>query len=79
MIGPTLRANGYATSRFDKDHNTPSYQSRRAGPFDQWPNGMGFEYFYSSVGGNASRWQPNLLRKEQDMARRRNGCRWSPP
>jgi len=61
-IGTILKANGYATSWFGKDHNTPSYQSSQAGPFEQWPNGMGFEYFYGFVGGDASQWQPNLFR-----------------
>ena len=61
-IGTILRDNGYATSWFGKDHNTPSYQSSQAGPFDQWPNGMGFDYFYGFVGGDASQWQPNLFR-----------------
>jgi arylsulfatase len=61
-IGTTLKANGYATSWFGKDHNTPSYQSSQAGPFNQWPNGMGFDYFYGFVGGDASQWQPNLFR-----------------
>jgi len=61
-IGTILKANGYATSWFGKDHNTPFYQSSQAGPFDQWPNGMGFDYFYGFVGGDASKWQPNLFR-----------------
>jgi len=61
-IGTILKDNGYATSWFGKDHNTPAYQSSQAGPFDQWPNGMGFEYFYGFVGGDASQWQPNLFR-----------------
>jgi arylsulfatase A-like enzyme len=60
-IGTILKANGYATSWFGKDHNTPFYQSSQAGPFDQWPNGMGFDYFYGFVGGDASQWQPNLF------------------
>ena len=34
----------------------------RSGPFDQWPTGMGFEYFYGFVGGDANQWQPNLFR-----------------
>src|SRR6516165_1623132 len=37
-IGNILRANGYATSWFGKNHNTPSYQYSAAGPFDQWPS-----------------------------------------
>ncbi|WP_235940114.1 arylsulfatase [Bradyrhizobium hipponense] len=61
-VGTVLKANGYATSWFGKDHNTPSYQSSQAGPFEQWPNGMGFDYFYGFVGGDASQWQPNLFR-----------------
>jgi len=61
-VGTILKANGYATSWFGKNHNTPSYQSSQAGPFNQWPNGMGFEYFYGFVGGDASQWQPNLFR-----------------
>ena len=61
-IGAILKENGYATSWFGKNHNTPFYQATQAGPFDQWPNGMGFEYFYGFVGGDASQWQPNLFR-----------------
>src|SRR5512139_1351514 len=61
-IGAILRDNGYATSWFGKNHNTPFYQATQAGPFDQWPNGMGFEYFYGFVGGDTSQWTPNLYR-----------------
>jgi len=61
-IGTILKDNGYATSWFGKNHNTPFYQSTPAGPFEQWPCGMGFEYFYGFVGGDASQWQPNLFR-----------------
>jgi arylsulfatase len=61
-IGAILRENGYATAWFGKDHNTPFYQASQAGPFDQWPNGMGFDYFYGFVGGDTSQWQPNLFR-----------------
>ena len=61
-IGTILKENGYATSWFGKNHNTPFYQATQAGPFDQWPVGMGFEYFYGFVGGDASQWQPNLFR-----------------
>ena len=57
-----LKQNGYATSWFGKNHNTPFYQASQAGPFDQWPVGMGFDYFYGFVGGDASQWQPNLFR-----------------
>src|SRR5262245_47393205 len=55
-IGNILRANGYATSWFGKNHNTPSYQYSTAGPFDQWPVGMGFDYFYGFMGGETDQW-----------------------
>ncbi len=61
-IGRILRDNGYRTSWFGKDHNTPSFQASQDGPFDQWPIGMGFEYFYGFIGGDTSQWQPNLFR-----------------
>ena len=61
-IGRILLDNGYRTSWFGKDHNTPSYAASQAGPFDQWPTGMGFEYFYGFVGGDTSQWEPNLFR-----------------
>jgi len=32
------------------------------GPFDKWPTGLGFEYFYGFVGGDANQWAPNLFR-----------------
>ncbi len=61
-IGRILLDNGYATSWFGKDHNTPAFAASSIGPFDQWPLGMGFEYFYGFVGGDANQWQPNLFR-----------------
>jgi arylsulfatase len=61
-IGRIMKDNGYRTSWFGKNHNTPSYQCSQAGPFDQWPIGMGFEYFYGFMGGDTSQWEPNLFR-----------------
>jgi len=61
-IGEILKENGYRTSWFGKDHNTPAFEASQAGPFDQWPTGMGFDYFYGFVGGDTSQWQPNLFR-----------------
>jgi arylsulfatase A-like enzyme len=61
-IGRILRDNGFATSWFGKNHNTPTYTASQVGPFDQWPIGMGFDYFYGFVGGDANQWEPNLFR-----------------
>ncbi len=62
-IGEILKENGYATSWFCKNHNTPSFQySSAAGPFEQWPSGMGFQYFYGFMGGETDQWTPYLFR-----------------
>ncbi len=61
-IGRILGEHGYATSWFGKNHNTPPFQYSAAGPFDQWPSGMGFEYFYGFMGGETDQWTPYLFR-----------------
>jgi arylsulfatase A-like enzyme len=61
-VGRILSDNGYATSWFGKNHNTPSFQYSTAGPFDQWPSGMGFQYFYGFMGGETDQWTPYLFR-----------------
>jgi arylsulfatase len=55
-----LQANGYVTSWFGKNHNTPPWQITDAGPFDMWPTGMGFDYFYGFMGGETNMWAPSL-------------------
>jgi arylsulfatase len=66
-IGEILKENGYATSWFGKNHNTPSFQYSTAGPFDQWPSGMGFDYFYGFMGGESDQWQPYLFRNHTQI------------
>jgi len=61
-IGRMLLDNGYNTAWFGKDHNVPAFQASQVGPFDQWPTGMGFQYFYGFIGGDANQWEPNLFR-----------------
>src|SRR6266436_7172194 len=61
-VGEILKENGYATSWFGKEHNTPTFQYSLAGPYDQWPSGMGFEYFYGFMGGETDQWTPYLFR-----------------
>jgi arylsulfatase A-like enzyme len=61
-VGTVLKENGYATSWFGKNHNYPAFTTSAAGPFDQWPSGMGFDYFYGFIGGETSQWTPYLFR-----------------
>lgn len=55
-----LRQNGYGTSWYGKNHNVPDWQSSQAGPFDLWPTGLGFEYFYGFIGAETNQWRPAL-------------------
>jgi len=57
-----LKDYGYATAAFGKWHNTPANETTVAGPFENWPTGLGFEYFYGFLGGEASQYEPNLVR-----------------
>ncbi|HQR04556.1 MAG: arylsulfatase [Proteobacteria bacterium] len=59
-VAEVLRENGYATAMFGKHHNTPDWETGRAGPFDRWPTGLGFEYFYGFLGGDTNQYEPTL-------------------
>ena len=61
-VAEILRENGYATAAFGKWHNTPIWEISPMGPFDHWPTGLGFDYFYGFMGGESSEWEPRLYR-----------------
>ncbi|MBD2427445.1 arylsulfatase [Phormidium sp. FACHB-1136] len=56
-----LQAYGYSTAWFGKNHNVPDWESSMAGPFDRWPQGLGFDYFYGFVGGDTDQFHPALV------------------
>lgn len=60
-IGEILRQNGYNTAWFGKNHNVPAWLSSAVGPFDLWPAGLGFEYFYGFLGGDVNQWDPTIF------------------
>ena len=60
-----LRDNGYSTSAFGKWHLTPDGQQGPAGPFDRWPVGWGFDYFYGFLGGGSGQWDPCLAENQK--------------
>lgn len=61
-VADILKRNGYNTAAFGKWHNTPYSEITAIGPFDRWPTGLGFEYFYGFMTGGVSHWEPNLYR-----------------
>ena len=56
-----LKQNGYNTSWYGKNHNVPDWMTSQAGPFDLWPTGLGFEFFYGFIGGDTSQWNPAIF------------------
>jgi len=55
-----LGSYGYTSGAFGKWHNTPTSDITPSGPFDQWPTGLGFDYFYGFLAGEASQYEPML-------------------
>ncbi|REK06828.1 MAG: arylsulfatase [Planctomycetota bacterium] len=62
LVPQMLGDHGYATSMFGKWHNTPEPDISPAGPFDRWPTGLGFDYFYGFNQGEAHQFYPTLYR-----------------
>ncbi len=68
MIPEILKNYGYSTGAWGKWHNTPANQTTATGPFDYWPTGYGFEYFYGFLGAESSQYEPNLYRNTSIVA-----------
>ncbi len=62
LAAEVLKDYGYSTCAFGKWHNTPAMETTAAGPFENWPTNLGFEYFYGFLAGEASQYEPNLVR-----------------
>lgn len=52
---------GYDTAAFGKWHNTPITHLTQSGPFDLYPTGAGFNYFYGFLAGETSQYEPRLF------------------
>ena len=61
-VAEVLKNYGYNTGAWGKWHNTPEEQITSKGPFEYWPTGYGFEYFYGFLAGEASQYEPTLTR-----------------
>ena len=62
LVAEVLKDYGYSTGAWGKWHNTPAEDTTAAGPFEDWPAGLGFEYFYGFLAGEASQYEPHLVR-----------------
>ena len=68
-MGEVLKQHGYATAWIGKNHNTPVYEVSDLGPFDHWPNGLGFDYFYGFMAGDINQIKPDLVENRTRVER----------
>jgi arylsulfatase A-like enzyme len=59
-LAETLKQNGYSTAQFGKCHEVPVWKTSPVGPFDLWPTGSGFDYFYGFIGGETNQYYPAI-------------------
>src|SRR5574341_2297785 len=59
-IAEILKLNCYSTSQYGKCHEVPVWETSPMGPFNAWPTGSGFEYFYGFIGGETNQWYPAI-------------------
>lgn len=59
-LAETLKLNGYATAQFGKCHEVPPWETSPAGPYDRWPTGSGFEYFYGFICAETNQYYPSI-------------------
>ena len=59
-IATILKDHGFNTAAFGKWHLTPDWETSPAGPFDRWPTGQGFEYYYGFIFAETNQFYPAL-------------------
>jgi arylsulfatase len=72
-VAEVLKDYGYNTGAWGKWHNTPEEQITNKGPFDYWPTGYGFEYFYGFLAGEASQYEPTMTRNTTQVTLHHDG------
>lgn len=66
-VANILVENGFNTVWFGKNHLIPDWLESPNGPFDQWPQALGFEYFYGFLGGDTDQWHPALFEQNRPI------------
>jgi arylsulfatase len=53
---------GCNSAVYGKWHNTPPSDIKPGGPYDQYPTGLGFRYFYGFIAGETSQYERASLK-----------------
>jgi len=75
-VAEILQGNQYATAAFGKWHNTPDHELGAGGPYDRWPTGKGFDYFYGFQGGESNQWHTPLFENTAPVERSGDNPKW---
>ena len=60
-----LKENGYSTAAIGKWHLTPEGEQGPAGPFDHWPNGWGFDYYWGFLAPEAGQFDTMVAENQK--------------
>ncbi|MCH2108773.1 MAG: sulfatase-like hydrolase/transferase [Polyangiaceae bacterium] len=71
MLPKVLSNYGYSSAAFGKWHNTRPEEVTKIGPYHNWPTGLGFDYFYGFLAGEASQWEPGLVENTNHLKNRK--------
>ena len=55
------------TAALGKWHLTPDNQQGSGGPFNRWPTGLGFDYFWGFLGGEAGQFDPLITENQKTI------------
>ncbi len=64
----TLRDNGYSTLALGRWRGTPAEDVTTRGPYERWPQSLGFEHFYGFFGEGMNQWAPSLWNDRRPVA-----------
>jgi arylsulfatase A-like enzyme len=60
-----LKENGYSTACVGKWHLTPEGEQGPAGPFDHWPSGWGFDYYWGFLAPEAGQFDTMIAENQK--------------
>ncbi|MBX3223821.1 MAG: arylsulfatase [Labilithrix sp.] len=66
-VAQILQGSGYTTAWYGKNHTLADWETSQSGPFDRWPAGQGFDYFYGFIGGDTNQWHPALFENSKPV------------
>jgi arylsulfatase len=67
-IAEILKQHGFSTAAFGKWHLAPGRECTTLGPFDRWPTGQGFQYYYGFLAAETNQFYPALFENKNPVS-----------